>query len=86
MIGKHWFLKKSITLRTSLSNQAYEGELLDEDERLELEQPTIADDGETGVGGSFVKYLKPQMKLKYFRFTAYMYFGDDFLKGYIVYF
>ena len=43
----------------SQNDEAYEGEMLDEDEAFDVERPTTADDGESGVGSAVtvVKFL-----------------------------
>ena len=51
-------MDEQILEAVSQNDEAYEGEMLDEDEPFDVERPTTADDGESGVGG-FFEYLNP---------------------------
>ena len=44
-------MDEQILEAVSQNDEAYEGEMLDEDEPFDVERPTTADDGESGVGG-----------------------------------
>ena len=50
-------MDEQILESVSQNDEAYEGEMLDEDEPFDVERPTTADDGESGVG-SVVTILK----------------------------
>ena len=49
-------MDEEILEAVSQNDEAYEGEMLDEDEPFDIERPTTADDGESGVRYCHVIY------------------------------
>ena len=58
-------MDEQILEAVSQHDEAYEGEMLDEDEPFDVERPTTADDGGSGVGFTvkIQKFLTPQKLL-----------------------